>query len=513
MGSGGSVLENDPGIIPRVMEEIYKRKGSDTNTSTVITVTFLELYMEELRDLLLPGGADDPKRPQVSIRENVNGGVEVCGATEKEVGSLCEMGNCLSQGSRCRTTSATKMNDESSRSHAIFTIGIEHHHENEEITTAQFHLVDLAGSERAKRTGAEGAQFDEGVTINQSLFALGNVISALGDDSKRNGNVHVPYRDSKLTRMLQNSLGGNSRTLMIACVSPADDSIAETENTLRYANRARNIKNKIVQNYDPHKVLVHPPIRSSFLALMHPLKAALWPPLSTHRTLIPPSSFSRLTDSSIDLLLLCAECYSVARVVCRLRSRELSRCLQAQLAAMKAQMQKMQEEMQSMKDNGGVCVQGETDLVAQIAQLHTQLTSAQQATEDARGQLVKLESDKAMMELLLEQNQVDVQGAAGEGGAGPMGVIERYVQTIQEQELQIEQLQHQLVPEEESEVVEESSEECRAREASISTMEAEMASLEVRRATRAAGDCMSCPAADASCSIFVLMVLTTQYMY
>lgn len=203
MGSGGTVLESDPGIIPRVMEAIFNHKSQQDEESTTVSVSFMELYMEELRDLLVPSSVEESKRPLIAIRENYRGEVEVGGVTEKPVHSLREMGECLSQGSMNRTTSSTKMNDESSRSHAIFTINIEHNHGDDEVTTSKFHLVDLAGSERAKRTGAEGQQFDEGVTINQSLFALGNVISALGDDSKRSAGCHVPYRDSKLTRLLQ----------------------------------------------------------------------------------------------------------------------------------------------------------------------------------------------------------------------------------------------------------------------------------------------------------------------
>ena len=114
---------------------------------------------------------------------------------------------------------------------------------------AKFHFVDLAGSERAKKTGATGSVFKEGVNINKSLFALGNVISALTDESKKS--MHIPYRDSKLTRILQDSLGGNSRTSMIACCSPAETSLEETLNTLKYAARARNIKNKPMINRDP----------------------------------------------------------------------------------------------------------------------------------------------------------------------------------------------------------------------------------------------------------------------
>ena len=162
------------------------------------------------------------------------------------------------------------MNDQSSRSHAIFTLYVQQQRMSKvenpfgpdtealdnsrpggddfEMLTAKFHFVDLAGSERLKRTGATGDRAKEGISINCGLLALGNVISALGDESRRA--LHVPYRDSKLTRLLQDSLGGNSRTLMIACVSPSDRDFMETLNTMKYANRARNIKNKVTANQD-----------------------------------------------------------------------------------------------------------------------------------------------------------------------------------------------------------------------------------------------------------------------
>ena len=172
----------------------------------------------------------------------------------------------LEEGSTKRATAATAMNHTSSRSHAIFTLFIDG--VRREVSTAEsdgddsalatgitckFHLVDLAGSERAKKTQATGNRFKEGTAINMGLLSLGNVISALGDES---GPKHIPYRDSKLTRLLQDSLGGNSHTLMIACVSPADYNIEETLSTLRYADRARKIKNKPVVNRDDKNELV-----------------------------------------------------------------------------------------------------------------------------------------------------------------------------------------------------------------------------------------------------------------
>jgi hypothetical protein len=125
-----------------------------------------------------------------------------------------------------------------------------------EVRRSKFHFVDLAGSERAKRTGAEGQRMKEGIDINKGLLALGNVISALGDDNKRGKNTFIPYRDSKLTRILKDSLGGNSKTLMICCVSPSSLNFNESVNALRYANRARNIKNKPIVNRDPTLVMI-----------------------------------------------------------------------------------------------------------------------------------------------------------------------------------------------------------------------------------------------------------------
>lgn len=202
------------------------------------------------------------------IHEDPSGGIHIKGVTMRPVTTVEEALQCLRLGALSRTTASTQMNSQSSRSHAIFTLHIKQQRlaivesdmidskegNNVETTnefetlTAKFHFVDLAGSERLKRTGATGERAKEGISINCGLLALGNVISALGDLSKKT--FHVPYRDSKLTRLLQDSLGGNSQTVMIACISPSDRDFMETLNTLKYANRARNIKNKITINQD-----------------------------------------------------------------------------------------------------------------------------------------------------------------------------------------------------------------------------------------------------------------------
>ncbi|XP_016047445.1 kinesin-like protein KIF21A isoform X4 [Erinaceus europaeus] len=282
MGTGFDVniAEEEQGIIPRAVRHLF-RTIEDKKHSAVksglpapdfkVNAQFLELYNEEVLDLFDTTRDIDAKNKKSNIRihEDSSGGICTVGVTTRTVNTESEMMQCLKLGALSRTTASTQMNVQSSRSHAIFTVHLcqtrlctqaeENTLDNKELSessqmnefetlTAKFHFVDLAGSERLKRTGATGERAREGISINCGLLALGNVISALGDKSKRA--THVPYRDSKLTRLLQDSLGGNSQTIMIACVSPSDRDFMETLNTLKYANRARNIKNKVVVNQD-----------------------------------------------------------------------------------------------------------------------------------------------------------------------------------------------------------------------------------------------------------------------
>ncbi|OIW04314.1 hypothetical protein TanjilG_32506 [Lupinus angustifolius] len=261
MGTNYTGEGSSGGIIPRVMETIFNRvQTMKQSAEFLIRVSFIEIFKEEVFDLLDPNSSKGevlctakiavPARVPIQIRETGNGGITLAGVTEPEVKTKEEMASFLSRGSLSRATGSTNMNSQSSRSHAIFTITMEQKN-GDDVLCAKLHLVDLAGSERAKRTGADGMRLKEGIHINKGLLALGNVISALGDERKRKEGGHVPYRDSKLTRLLQDSLGGNSKTMMIACVSPADTNAEETLNTLKYANRARNIQNKAVINRDP----------------------------------------------------------------------------------------------------------------------------------------------------------------------------------------------------------------------------------------------------------------------
>uniref|UniRef100_A0A3Q2Z7Z8 Kinesin family member 4 n=1 Tax=Hippocampus comes TaxID=109280 RepID=A0A3Q2Z7Z8_HIPCM len=248
-GAYTSAQENDPsvGVIPRVIRTIFEEKEKRTDCEFCMGVSYLEIYNEDVLDLL----CTSKDKPAMNIREDPKEGIKIVGLTEKQVVSAQEMVSCLELGNSARTVGSTAMNAASSRSHAIFTITLEQRKgkDKADSVVSKLHLVDLAGSERQKKTKAEGDRLKEGISINRGLLALGNVISALGDESKKN--AFVPYRDSKITRLLQDSLGGNSHTLMIACISPADSNLEETINTLRYADRARKIKNKPVVNLDP----------------------------------------------------------------------------------------------------------------------------------------------------------------------------------------------------------------------------------------------------------------------
>nr|AAD05492.2 kinesin superfamily motor KIF4 [Homo sapiens] len=240
--------ENEPtvGVIPRVIQLLFKEIDKKSDFEFTLKVSYLEIYNEEILDLLCPSR----EKAQINIREDPKEGIKIVGLTEKTVLVALDTVSCLEQGNNSRTVASTAMNSQSSRSHAIFTISLEQGKKSDKNSSfrSKLHLVDLAGSERQKKTKAEGDRLKEGININRGLLCLGNVISALGDDKKGG---FAPYRDSKLTRLLQDSLGGNSHTLMIACVSPADSNLEETLNTLRYADRARKIKNKPIVNIDP----------------------------------------------------------------------------------------------------------------------------------------------------------------------------------------------------------------------------------------------------------------------
>ncbi|KAG1668483.1 hypothetical protein FOA52_005256 [Chlamydomonas sp. UWO 241] len=244
------------GITPSSFNYVFEKIGSIESTHQyMVRASYIEIYNEEIRDLL---SKDHTKR--LELKESPDKGVYVKDLIQFVAKGVEQLNSVLKVGGSHRVVGATAMNDDSSRSHSIFTLTIEcvekfdgKNSGDSHIRMGKLNLVDLAGSERQNKTGATGDRLKEGIKINLSLTALGNVISALVDGGKSG---HVPYRDSKLTRLLQDSLGGNTKTVMVANIGPADWNFDETLSTLRYANRAKNIQNKPRVNEDPKDAML-----------------------------------------------------------------------------------------------------------------------------------------------------------------------------------------------------------------------------------------------------------------
>ncbi|XP_072833665.2 kinesin-like protein KIF1B isoform X9 [Pogona vitticeps] len=261
----GKQEENQAGIIPQLCEELFEKINDNSNEemSYSVEVSYMEIYCERVRDLLNP-----KNKGNLRVREHPLLGPYVEDLSKLAVTSYTDIADLMDAGNKARTVAATNMNETSSRSHAVFTIVFtqKKHDAETDLSTekvSKISLVDLAGSERADSTGAKGTRLKEGANINKSLTTLGKVISALAEvdnctskSKKKKKTDFIPYRDSVLTWLLRENLGGNSRTAMVAALSPADINYDETLSTLRYADRAKQIKCNAVINEDPNAKLV-----------------------------------------------------------------------------------------------------------------------------------------------------------------------------------------------------------------------------------------------------------------
>uniref|UniRef100_A0A671V1X8 plus-end-directed kinesin ATPase n=1 Tax=Sparus aurata TaxID=8175 RepID=A0A671V1X8_SPAAU len=256
----GKQEEGQEGIIPMLCEDLFEKINEDSNKEELsysVEVSYMEIYCERVRDLLNP-----KNKGNLRVREHPLMGPYVEDLSKLAVTSYTDIADLMDAGNKARTVAATNMNETSSRSHAVFTIVFtqKKHDSETDLSTekvSKISLVDLAGSERADSTGAKGTRLKEGANINKSLTTLGKVISALAEVSKKKKKTDfIPYRDSVLTWLLRENLGGNSRTAMVAALSPADINYDETLSTLRYADRAKNIKCNAVINEDPNNKLV-----------------------------------------------------------------------------------------------------------------------------------------------------------------------------------------------------------------------------------------------------------------
>ncbi|WFD33677.1 tubulin-dependent ATPase kip3 [Malassezia cuniculi] len=245
-----SGTSQDPGIIFLTMQSLYGRIEADADEyETQVRLSYLEIYNEAIRDLLSP--TPTPKGPGLALREDAANKISVVGITEHIPESPEQVLEMITEGNRRRTQSPTEANAVSSRSHAVLQLNITRRPRTagtvEEMNSASLNIIDLAGSERASATNNNGMRMKEGANINRSLLALGSCINALCQGGTKRGK-HVPYRNSKLTRLLKFSLGGNCKTVMIVCVSPSSAHYDETHNTLKYANQAKNIQTKVTRN-------------------------------------------------------------------------------------------------------------------------------------------------------------------------------------------------------------------------------------------------------------------------
>eukprot|EP00981_Chlorochromonas_danica_P006569 scaffold1435_cov162-Ochromonas_danica.AAC.3 len=247
----GTTSDFQHGVVPYCINDIFTKRSEIVKSGAQVSIdlSYLEIYMEECFDLL----SKDGERKKLELRETQSGETFLEGLAAWPVLNLAEVAHFLSEAAKVRATGRTAMNSVSSRSHAICTLTIRIF-QDETTLVSKLNLVDLAGSERAKKTQATGDVLQEGISINKGLLALGNVVAALStkakNENKNSGHVHVPYRESRLTRLLKDSLGGNGMTALLACVSPSSSNYEETLNTLRFASRASCIVNKAEVNHD-----------------------------------------------------------------------------------------------------------------------------------------------------------------------------------------------------------------------------------------------------------------------
>ncbi|CAG9462123.1 unnamed protein product [Pedinophyceae sp. YPF-701] len=408
------------GVIPTAFNHVFSSIARNQEKTHMVRASMLEIYNEEIRDLL---GRDQSKK--LDMRESVEKGVYIDGLTSFTVSCVAELMTVLNVGSKNRTVGATKMNQDSSRSHSIFTLTVEQAdkeagEDGGHVRVGKLNLVDLAGSERQSKTGATGQRLKEATKINLSLSALGNVISALVDGKS----THVPYRDSKLTRMLQDSLGGNTKTVMVANCGPADYNYDETMSTLRYANRAKNIQNKPKINEDPKDAMIR-----EYQEKVAELKAKL---AQRKGAAQPPQIVKKVVEVEAG-----AEKIAAVReqMMAELAQRmEQERDQEALKAAKKQAEEKARKALEEMMKDAQKSEEEKKAIQSALAQQHAELEEY----------AAKLEAERRAQEAL-EKELNDVQSKVLDGGENLFEKIEglEEVEREHERELEVQRRQAQ----------------------------------------------------------------------
>ncbi|KAF4128893.1 Kinesin motor domain [Phytophthora infestans] len=427
---------DQPGIIPNSFKHVFDKVAISKNKRILVRASYLEIYNEEIRDLL----SKDPKNA-LDLKENADSGVYVKGLTAHVVKDAAEIDHVMQTGKKNRSVGATLMNQTSSRSHSIFTIVVECLSEGsadgkDHVCVGKLNLVDLAGSERQSKTGATGDRLQEANKINLSLSALGNVISALVDGKSK----HIPYRDSKLTRLLQDSLGGNTKTVMIANCGPADYNYEETLTTLRYASRAKNIKNKPKINEDPKDAMIR-----EFQEEIEALKAkllAIEKQASEGVSLDGTVSLGGFANASMEIV-------EVEKIVEKIVIEKGISIEEAQAIAAKAQREK-EEMLQKTRDDLALAAKDKAQAELNKRELELKLErERQQAEELAAQQKVLLDR------LAATQAKVLVGGEMMTKAAQQENELRRTKLELEERKRQELQLARELAEREESNLMRE----------------------------------------------------------
>eukprot|EP00930_Biecheleria_cincta_P047822 TRINITY_DN33220_c0_g1_i1.p1 TRINITY_DN33220_c0_g1~~TRINITY_DN33220_c0_g1_i1.p1 ORF type:complete len:807 (+),score=190.32 TRINITY_DN33220_c0_g1_i1:227-2647(+) len=383
------------GLIPRSFVHIFEEiQVQSESLQFLVRCAYVEIYNEEVRDLLSQGDVSD----SLPLKEDPQKGIYVDGLQEVGVKSVTEMLSAMDLGQARRQVGATAMNADSSRSHSIFTVTVESgSFDGAGVKAGKLNLVDLAGSERQGKTGATGKRAKEGIKINLSLSALGNVISALS----KGGKGHIPYRDSKLTRLLQSSLGGNTKTTMLIALSPADYNYEETLTTLRYGQRAKDIKNKPTVNEDPKDAMLR-----EFQEEIARLKAQLG---AGGGTLVPDAAMEMELQSALEAANQELEDESRARA----ELEEKFKSLQAKLTSEDADQEaKLLEAKRQLEVEREEMKRKQHELMAEKERLELELQDSQGLEEQVRLLEAQMVTPlKAEMDEVLERSREEVLAA------------------------------------------------------------------------------------------------------
>lgn len=432
----------EKGIIPNSFHHIFEQIAAEGSKQFMVYASYLEIYNEEIRDLL----AQDPKN-RLELKENLDTGVYVKDLTSRQVSGIAEIDAVLQQGKKNRSVGATLMNQTSSRSHSMFIITVEAcpkeagRDGKQHICVGKLNLVDLAGSERQTKTGATGDRMKEATKINLSLSALGNVISSLVDGKSQ----HIPYRDSKLTRLLQDSLGGNAKTVMIANVGPADYNYNETLSTLRYANRAKNIKNKPKINEDPKDARIreyHEKIKELREALAAQEKALQGNEFSPNAS----GSFGRepqIVEKIIERTVVKREGVSEEEMRkleedARAEKKELKLRAQAEMKVLLAEQSRTIEEREKLEKELAYKAQEKNrlakekeEMMGQLQKLEKEMILGGQVLDKAAKQEKELRDAQKRIEQQKKQERVLARELAEKGDSSSL--LEKQYATLQEE--------------------------------------------------------------------------------